>query len=459
METEYRQIEQRGNTSWTHFFRQVLVALILWTFFINAGLVMGTITVAIPQLRKEANSTEAVSNEMASWLSSTAIYSASINIFITIPFAHFIGRKFTMTFLAVSTFIVAAIMYFSKTAMHLLICQLLLGMSVSANGSVFLLILSEYSSPKYRGVFLTIKSATFFWGMWIANAIGIFTKYQYTGLVGMFCSGYSIIITLIIPESPYWLAFKGRYDECAVAHRWLKGVDEDAETELEVLIKSQKENDQNVSSVKSLRKYLINCLTAVKQPEVYKPLLLCCLVASIYSLSGKLVCAMYAIEMMKKITENQSTVYIGVLILDGFTVLGMYVGCGLSKILKRRTLLLSTSITATTFLFAMLGYSISVCCGPMILSTSISAELLPMRCRSVCVFLYSVLSLTLMSTILKVSPYVFNSYGFHGAYLCFGICSTIVITLMYKYVPETKDRTLHEISEMFKPKLRKKVTQ
>lgn len=298
----------------------------------------------------------------------------------------------------------------------------------------------------------------------------------------MFCSGYSIIITLIIPESPYWLAFKGRYDECAVAHRWLKGVDEDAETELEVLIKSQKENDQNVSSVKSLRKYLINCLTAVKQPEVYKPLLLCCLVASIYSLSGKLVCAMYAIEMMKKITENQSTVYIGVLILDGFTVLGMYVGCGLSKILKRRTLLLSTSITATTFLFAMciylyliklsvlpendyiiismlVGYSISVCCGPMILSTSISAELLPMRCRSVCVFLYSVLSLTLMSTILKVSPYVFNAYGFHGAYLCFGICSTIVITLMYKYVPETKDRTLHEISEMFKPKQRKKVTQ
>lgn len=36
-------------------------------FFIN-GLGFGTTTVAIPQLRKEANSTSAVSDEMASWI-------------------------------------------------------------------------------------------------------------------------------------------------------------------------------------------------------------------------------------------------------------------------------------------------------------------------------------------------------------------------------------------------------
>lgn len=394
-------------------------------------------------------------------------------VFIIIPIGHFYGRKPTMTILSVSTFISSAIIFVSKTAIHIFISQLFNGFTVAAQISIVLLLMSEYTSPKYRGVFLTIKSATYFWGIWVANAIGIFTHYKYIGIVGMVFSGISFIISLIIPESPYWLAFKGRYDECSVAHRWLKGVNEDAEEELDVLIKSQKESTKSEASNKSVRQKIQKYVAAIKQPDIIKPLLTCFLIFSMYHASGKLVCAVYAIEMMKKLTGSQSTVYSGVLILDGFTVLGMYVGCGLSKILKRRTLLLTTSIIGTTFLFAMsiylylvnfsfiqenpyviltmlIGYSVAICCGPIILSSSISAELLPIRFRSFCVCIFSVYCTILLGTVVKVSPYVFNSVGFQGAYLGFGIWSTITIILIFKYVPETKDKTLLEIAAIFK---------
>ncbi|KAL0881576.1 hypothetical protein ABMA27_001407 [Loxostege sticticalis] len=483
MEAEYVPIKTSDKASWTYCFRQVLVASVLWTSYIIAGLNMGTPTVAIPQLRKEANSTAAVSDAVASWMTSTTGYSGSICIFIIVPIGHYLGRKFTIKIIFVSTLISYSIIYFCKTAMHIIISQMILGLTAAAQTSVFLLTLTEYSSPKYRGVFLTLKSASVYWGMWVANAIGIFTHYKYIGLVGIFTSTYSLIISFIIPESPYWLAYRGRYDECAVAHRWLKGVNEDAEEELNVLIKSQKEPVKNFDSVQSLRKYLKSCFIAIKQPDIFRPLLLCFLITALYIFLGKLVCAVYSIEMMKKLSRNQSTVYIGVLILDGFTVLGMYVACGLSKIFKRRTLLLSTSITGTIFLFALsfylyltklsvlpendyviiamlVAYSLAVCFGPAILSISISAELIPMRFRSFCVLVYSTFCLMLMSTTLKVAPYVFNMFGFHGAYLGFGICSAICVTFVYKYLPETKDWTLHEIAEIFKPKgIKQEATQ
>ncbi|XP_068633563.1 facilitated trehalose transporter Tret1-2 homolog [Battus philenor] len=41
------------------------------------------------------------------------------------------------------------------------------------------------------------------------------------------------------PESPQWLASKGRFDECKTAFRWLNGIDEDSETELKNLIDNQ----------------------------------------------------------------------------------------------------------------------------------------------------------------------------------------------------------------------------
>ncbi|KAL0881579.1 hypothetical protein ABMA27_001410 [Loxostege sticticalis] len=471
---EYIPVKTSDKANWTYCFRQVLVALILWTAYINTGLSAGTPTVAIPQLRKEANSTAAVSDAVASWITSIKGYSGSTCIFVIVPVGHYLGRKYTMIIIFVSTLITSTIIYFSKTAMHLIISQIIMGLTAAAQTSVFLLILTEYSSPKYRGVFLTLKAASFFWGIWVANAIGIFTHYNYIGLVGIFTSTYSLIISFIVPESPYWLAYRGRYDECAVAHRWLKGVNEDAEEELDALIKSQKELVKNFDSAKSLRKYIRSGLIAIKQPDIFRPLLLCFLVTALYNFSGKMVCAVYSIEMMKKLSRNQTTVKIGVLILDGFTVLGMYVGCGLSKIFKRRTMLLSTSITGTLSLFAMsiylyltkismlpendyiiiamlVVYSLAVCCGPLILGTSISAELIPMRFRSFCVLVYSMFTLMLLSTTLKVAPYVFNMFGFHGAYLAFGLCSAICVTLVYKYIPETKDRTINEIANMFKP--------
>lgn len=341
------------------------------------------------------------------------------------------------------------------------------GMNIASNMTLSVIIVSEYTSPKYRGAFLAIKSATLFWGIWVANAMGTFLYWKYIPLLGI-CLTIFCLTVLFWPESPQWLASKGRFEECVYAHRWLRGTDSKSENELEQLIKSQ------TDLIKTCREK-INLGKVVKtfsRKEFYMPMLLSVLMMMQYHLSGKVVCTIYSLDIFRKITDNESTAYTGMLILDGVTVAGMYLGCYLSKILKRRLLLFSSCTVAILFLFLMSLYlylivlkviaenrivtislltifSVSISCGPMILSTSIYGELAPLRYKSSCTMITALVFVSLMSTLLKIFPFVVRTFNMSGAFLMCAISSLIVTSILFKYLPETKDRTLQEIEEIF----------
>lgn len=387
--------------------------------------------------------------------------------------AHHFGRKKTIFIVSLNTFAAFLVLYFSKNATHVLISHVLHGMTAASQSTSSLMVLTEYSSPRYRGVFLTIKSATMFWGIWVANAIGAFHDFRNIGIVGVICSIYNLIVIFLIPESPYWLAGKEKYDECMKSYRWLKGDDEHTEKEVETLINTQKDFKRLRKVKKSLNDHISKIVRNICKPEIYKPVSLSVLVMALYHFSGKLVCTIYAVQIIKKITDSESTAYTGMLILDGFTVFGMYVGCGLSKNLKRRTLLLSASTIGTLFLYILSLYlfliqfslilenkyvsvalltcfSLAICCGPMILTTSIFGELMPIRSRSLCLILVSLFVKFLLGTLLKISPHIFKSLGHHGTFMFFAVISTVLLIIIYYYLPETKDKTLHEIADLFK---------
>lgn len=59
-----------------------------------------------------------------------------------------------------------------------------------------------------------------------------------------------------------------------------------------------------------------------------------------------------------------------------------------------------------------------------------------------------------MATILKISPYIFKMFGLHGAFLFYGMSASLFAILLYKYLPESKDKTLQEIEHYFKEPLK-----
>ncbi|XP_013192370.1 facilitated trehalose transporter Tret1-2 homolog [Amyelois transitella] len=478
MEYDYSPIkrEESGNSedfNWKYMVKQTLICISTWSLFFVTGLFFGTPTVMIPQLRAEANSTDAVSEEMASWLSSAYGYSALPWDILLPVLSEIYGRKIPLIISNVASVIGYVIWYFSTNVIFILIAEIILGVLIAVNLTQSMIIITEYSSPKYRGIFLTIKSATFYWGFFVANVIGTFSHWRNILIVALICLAYNFT-SYFWPHSPHWLASQGRFEECATAHRLLKGTSAESEKELEEIIMSQKKYMRNCSTHTS-RQYCGRIKTSIKAlwyKSVYKPIFLSLTLLTMYILSGKLVCNVYALQILKKITKDTTAAYRGMLILDGVSIIGMYIGCYLSKLLKRRVMLFTLASISAFFLFTLSLYlyliklnsitdnstlcivlltifSISISCGPMILTTSIFAEIIPLRCKALALIIIVFSNNILTSTVLKLSPFLFKTAGLHGAFLFYGLSVVVCLLILYKYLPETKDKTLTEIEAYF----------
>ncbi|XP_023946477.2 facilitated trehalose transporter Tret1-like [Bicyclus anynana] len=383
------------------------------------------------------------------------------------------GRKICLILVGLDILIANIIFYCSTGIIQLIISQASLGIHTASLLSITVMVMSEYTSPKYRGIFLTLKAATFFWGIWVSNAIGTFFHWKNIGILIFVCDTYNLISFFFFCESPYWLATKGRFDECTEVHRWLKGTNEDSENELDKLIVSQKDHlnlKKNAFSKQTKHGHIIKFLKVIISKEFYKPLVFASLPVFLYYFSGKIACAVYALDIIKKITSSEQMAYEGMLILDGVTVVGMYIGCAICRFISRRKQLILFSSAGVSFLyilsiylylikfntisgnyyvslFLLMGFSISICCGPIILAAACSAELAPLRYRSYFVCCLAILTNTVLATTLKISPFLFKNFGMHGTFLFYGISANVFLCIIYKYMPETKDKTIQEIQE------------
>lgn len=304
-----------------------------------------------------------------------------------------------------------------------------------------------------------MKSASVFWGIWCSNAIGTFFHWHSISLFGLACSTFSLT-AFVWPESPHWLASKGRFDECKRAHRWLKGTGKSAEKELHRL------TTEHIEIIK------LGSLKEVTNKLFYMPTFISCLMIMQFYASGKFVCSIYSIEILKTITSSNTAAYSAMLILDGVTVFSMYIGCILNGFIKRRTQLFSTSAVGLIFIFGLCLYlylikldvlvenniltiailvvfSISMSCGPGIMGPSTLGEIIPMKYKNLCTIIVSLWFQVLSSTILKVFPYIYLAVGLHGTFFCYGIVMLVLTLVLYKLMPETKDKTLKEIEECF----------
>nr|XP_013189858.1 unnamed protein product [Amyelois transitella] len=404
---------------------------------------------------------------MASLISSGCSYGTIPWNFILPVLLSTFGRRRTFLFVNCALIITSVIFYISDSPNQLLIFEIITGLPHSGTVTVAVIILAEYTSPKYRGMFLMTKSASIHWGIWVSNVIGTFFSWRYIAVVGFVCSLYTLT-AFFWPESPFWLANKGRFNECKRSHRWLKGNGEFSKKELDNLL-----NYQNYENLTIRNGNIFRFFRTISSREFYKPIFVITLCVCLYIFSGKLVCSIYAIDIFKRITKNDSAAYTGMLILDGATVFSMYVGCLLCRFLKRRTLLLCSATVSILFLFtislylflvklsllvenaflsiALLGcYSFSVGCGPTIMATSLYAELVPLRHKSLSVVLVSIIFMSLLATSLNIAPFIFKSLGMHGTFLFYGMCMSVFTILVFCFLPETKDKTLIEIDQYFK---------
>ncbi|XP_072946795.1 facilitated trehalose transporter Tret1-like [Epargyreus clarus] len=472
MATKYQVVTVTETQSWTLFLRQLHISSGVWASFFIAGLCIGAPTVFVPQLRNQPNSSEVINDEIASWIYTLPNLSAIPWVFIIPIYTHCTGRKAPFLTGVIGLFITNIIMYFSSQPYHIFIAEVIQGFVNAGNAAFLILIIPEYCSHKYRTIFLNIQSTSFYWGIWASNAIGTYLNWKYISVLGIISSIYPMTVSFY-PESPHWLASKKRFKDCEKSHRWLRGTSEESEKELQDLIDSHK--DGYGQKCKTKRLNLSTVVRTAKCKQFYMPLLLSILLGAQYNFSGKFVCSIYIIDIIKRMSGNEHAAYMGMLILDAVTIFGMYIGCLLTNKFKSRTLYFNLAFlsialmfvislylflaklgivqeNATVSLCLLIAYSIPITCGPGMISMSIYSEIIPIRYQAISYVITSFIFISTCTILLKVSPIIFMELGIHGLFLFFGITCGILTVLLYIYLPETRNKTLLEIEQCFKDK-------
>jgi putative MFS transporter len=179
------------------------------------GYILGIIAPALAVLTPQLG----LSSLMVSLIGVSALVGIFFGGLILGYVTDLVGRQ-TMYVIDLSIFVVASVLqFFVGAGWQLLVLRFLLGLAVGADYPIATALLTEFTPRRHRGLLLSIN--IFFW--WAGYAVAYFAGYLMLGLgedgwrwmlaSSAVPSAIVLALRLGTPESPRWLASKGRVDE------------------------------------------------------------------------------------------------------------------------------------------------------------------------------------------------------------------------------------------------------
>lgn len=147
-----------------------------------------------------------------------------------------VGRKKMFTIDIIAIAIISIGTMFISTPLQLVVMRFLIGIVIGADYPIATSLVAEFTPRKYRAISMGIIAAAWYVGATAANVVGYLLCDVEGGWRWMLGSAVIPCIILLIgrwgiPESPRWLARKGRTDEArAIVHK-LFGTDVELEPE------------------------------------------------------------------------------------------------------------------------------------------------------------------------------------------------------------------------------------
>ncbi|KAK0730927.1 general substrate transporter [Lasiosphaeris hirsuta] len=413
-------------------------------------------------------------------------------VFFTGPVNDYFGRRWGMFTGAVIVIIGTTVQALSTSNGQFLGGRFVLGFGVSFACVSAPCYVSEMAHPKWRGTLTGLYNCTWYIGSIIASWTVYGCSYIETDSawrIPVWCqmvtSGIVCIGVWFLPESPRWLVAQDRHEEAAQVLATYHGEGQADHPMVQLQMKEMLNQISNEASDKKWWDYheLWDTHSARRR-------LICVIGMAVFGqISGNSLSSYYMVNMLKSagITDQHK-----VLALNGvnpaLSFLGAILGARMTDVVGRRPLLLytivfasicfaiitgtskmatddpSASAAANTTIAFIFIFGIVFSFGWTPLQSMYIAETLPTATRAKGTAVGNLAS-SIASTILQyASGPAFEKIGYYF-YLVFVFWDLLEGVFMYLYFPETKDRTLEELEEVFsapnpvKKSLEKRSTQ
>ncbi|KAF2978951.1 hypothetical protein EK904_014494 [Melospiza melodia maxima] len=339
--------------------------------------------------------------------------------------------------------------------------------------------ISEISHPGVRGMLGACPQIMAVLGSLVLYALGLVLDWRWLAVAGEVPVLAMVLLLCFMPNSPRFLLSQGKEEEALGSLCWLRGQDTDYAREYEQIKDSVRKQSRRVSCAE------------LKDPFLYKPILISGLMRFLQQLSGVTCILVYLQPIFKKtsvILEAEydaalvglvrlSAVVIaavsmdkagrkillfvsaGVMLVSNLTM-GLYIHfepASHNGTVANATLASSANLPAepTNYItlipllatmFFIMGYAMGW--GPI--TWLLMSEILPLKARGVASGLCVLVSWLTAFTLTQFFLPVVNSFGLEVPFLFFAVISAGNILFTGCCVPETKGRSLEQIEAFFR---------
>ncbi|XP_038214565.1 facilitated trehalose transporter Tret1-like [Zerene cesonia] len=457
----------------TQTLRQVLVITGLALCSISDGYIFGQTSGMIDALRSNNSSLE-LSEDGLSWLASSINITCFCGFAVVAIVTEILGRRKALILLNIPVLCCWIMVYLAQNIATLLFSRIIMGMSYGGVLMLTYICVGEYASPNIRSLCLNLIGCV---GSLIGSTLGhilsILVPWREVALLGVIPTCLAIVIPCFWVESPFWLASKGRFDECKEAFEALHISTDTTKKELSLLIANERRNQTKYSSNTHVLKIIVTKISiAIKQKYFWKISILNSVI-NIYRIAGgRILFTTLALTILKDITGD-SSILMHTILVDGFCILGALISCVLVRKFKMRSLLFSSGLLANIILLVLATvlycrpphqddiyvwikvsllalYFIIMLAGPYAVLETLLVEINPLDIKAFFIFFFGAVIGVAQFLAVKLMSNMVNSIGYHGIFFLNAAIIFMCMTYIWYYLPETKGKSLEEIQAHFK---------
>ncbi|KAK0388496.1 hypothetical protein NLU13_4740 [Sarocladium strictum] len=383
------------------------------------------------------------------------------------------GRRGTIQIGAVIAAIGTAMQTAAQETILLLVGRLIAGLAIGLIYFAIPMFQSEIAPASHRGTFVGLHAQFIGFGYMTSNWVGYGISFASGEVTYRFPVGLQVLWALLVlvgsywlPESPRWLISKDRHDEAEKVLKRLRKSDIDPATVRKELVQMQ---DQISWERQNEEKSLI---AIWRKPSYRKRLIIGCLTHIGQQICGISAINYYQTVMYRSLGISGSTVLLlaGVWGLTG-PLANIFCLMFIIDRFNRRTILLwgsaalavdiaivqamvavyggSNNVVANAFgIFFLLLFGIIFSLSWNSACPLYATEIFPTQIRATGGALATFCSFAIQVVLAQASPVALNNIGwrYYFFFIAMNVATGIIVFFMF---PETKGKTLEEISEVF----------
>ncbi|XP_047471876.1 facilitated trehalose transporter Tret1-like [Penaeus chinensis] len=431
---------------------------------LGIGIIGGFSGVMLPQLT-DVGARDIVLDEHQVALFSSLVYlGAAVGCLVwTLPMA-WMGQRWSML-VHLPVFLAASLaLAFAPSVWLLQTSRFLLGVSGGVIEAASYSYVTELAHNRVRGKLVGTADTMRQLGVLIVYILGS------TGLswrkTALICGCVTTIPVgvglLLLPNSPRWLATRGRMDECKESLAFFRGAQYDCSSEMEAIISQTKDDDDDGGR-------MLQQIRRMKEPQTLKIFGLLAFLMFSVQFTGNIVVVSYVVPIFNAAKVNISS-YMSAIVIATVRIMATVFSLSVVDRLGRRPALITAFLLCSgslfllgTFFFLqkkgvsmgkvswfpvlmMVVYAFVSCVGHPVLNL-VRGELLPTAVRNAANSLLFFIFFCGMFVVSHSYPATVSTLGEEGAFWVYGgVCLVIVAAVVF-FIPETRGKVLENIAE------------